>query len=179
MTYFSGDFSLLFAQAPTAPAAPAGPERVPVDIRTFFVNADRGLDWTIDGGDLASDHGLTSAVVISLFTDAPARNDDPLPLGQSDRRGWWGDAWPVSAGDVMGSRLWLLRASKQLPAALNLARHYAEEALAWLIADGAARRVEVEAFIARFEVMGLAVRIYRPDGQIMPFRFEMLWRGTQ
>jgi phage gp46-like protein len=98
-----------------------------------------------------------------------------LPAGQTDRRGWWADAFPAIAGDRFGSRLWLLRRSKQLQESLIVAREYAEEALAWLVEDGAASKVEVETFIARFEIMGMIVRIYRPDGSTAPFRFETLW----
>jgi phage gp46-like protein len=145
------------------------------DIATIYVDRAHGIDWRLDGGDLASDNGLTTAVVISLFTDARARDDDVLPLGQTDRRGWWGDAYPPAEGDRIGSRLWLLRASKQLQKALIEAREMAEEALAWMIADGVARKVEVETFIARFEVMGMLVRIIRPDGRALPIRFDLLW----
>jgi phage gp46-like protein len=56
-----------------------------------------------------------------------------------------------------------------------VAREYAEEALAWLVEDGAASKVEVETFIPRFEIMGMIVRIYRPDGSTAPYRFETLW----
>lgn len=66
-------------------------------------------------------------------------------------------------------------ASKQLQESLNEARQVAEEALAWLIKDGAARKVEVETFIAREEMMGMIVRIYRPDGTLTPYRFETPW----
>jgi phage gp46-like protein len=179
MDYFSSAFSSAFTQTPAPPPAPAGPGRVPGDIRTFFIDSNHGIGWTMDGNDLATDPGLTTAVVISLFTDAPARDDDPLPPGQTDRRGWWGDAWPVTAGDSLGSRLWLLRASKQLPQVLNQARRYAEEALAWLLEDGVARRVEVAAWIVRFEVMGLSVKIHRPDGAVVPFHCELLWQAME
>jgi phage gp46-like protein len=149
------------------------------DIRTVYVDIKHGIDWAMDAGDLATDEGLTTAVVISLFTDRCARDDDALPLGQTDRRGWWGDAYPVTEGDRIGSRLWLLRASKQLTQVLNQAREMAEEALAWMVEDGVAGRVEVEAFIPRFEVLGLIARIYRPDGTVVPIRFEMLWGAMQ
>ncbi|WP_153114626.1 phage GP46 family protein [Rhodocyclus tenuis] len=145
------------------------------DLRSVFVDMDRGADLALEQFALATDDGLETAVILSLFTDARAADDDTLPLGQSDRRGWWGDAYPPIAGDRIGSRLWLLRASKQLQASLTAAKEYAEQALAWLVADGAARRVEVETFVARDEVMGMIVRIHRPDGSVAPIRFETLW----
>lgn len=149
-----------------------------MDIRTIFIDMDRGADIALEQFALATDDGLETAVILSLFSDARANDDDTLPIGQSDRRGWWADAYPAADGDRFGSRLWLLRATKQLQQSLNQAQQYAEEALAWLVSDGAASRVEVAAFIARPEVMGLTVRIYRPDGTTTPIRFETLWNAT-
>ena len=145
------------------------------DLRTVFIDLDHVADLALDQFALAADDGLETAVILSLFSDARARDDDALPLGQTDRRGWWADAYPAADGDRFGSRLWLLRASKQLQQSLNEARDYAEEALAWLVEDGAASKVEVETFIPRDEVMGMIVRIYRPDGSLTPIRFETLW----
>lgn len=145
------------------------------DIRTVFIDMEHGADIALEQFALAADDGLETAVILSLFSDARARDDDVLPLGQTDRRGWWADAWPTVAGDRFGSRLWLLRASKQLQQSLNAARDFAEEALAWLVEDGVATRVEVETFIPRDEVLGMIVRIFRPDGTVTPIRFESLW----
>jgi len=148
------------------------------DLRSVFIDLEHGIDFAMAQFDLAMDDGLETAVILSLFTDARANADDALPLGQSDRRGWWADAYPAADGDRFGSRLWLLRASKQLQQSLNLAKEYAEEALAWLVADGVASRVEVDTFIPRDEVMGMTVRIYRPDDTVTPIRFETLWSAA-
>ncbi len=99
--------------------------------------------------DLEGDAGLLTAVIISLFTDARARDDDPLPDERvgvpSDRRGWWGDhvSAPAAGGaqarpQSLGSRLWLLWREKDLDVVVARAQAYAEEALAWLTAEGAA-----------------------------------------
>jgi phage gp46-like protein len=149
-----------------------------VDIRTVFIDMDRGADLALESFALAADDGLETAVILSLFSDARALDADPLPIGQTDRRGWWADAYPAADGDRFGSRLWLLRASKQLQQSLNDARLYAEESLAWLVEDVAARKVEVETFIPRDEIMGMVVRIYRPDGSVTPIRFETLWSAA-
>lgn len=148
------------------------------EIRTVFIDMKQVADLALEQFALATDDGLETAVILSLFSDARALDDDTLPLGQTDRRGWWADAYPPIDGDRFGSRLWLLRASKQLQASLNEAKQYAEEALAWLVTDGAARKVEVETFIPRDEIMGMIVRIYRPDGTTTPIRFETLWSAT-
>lgn len=148
------------------------------DLRTTFIDMGSGADLVLEQFALAADDGLETAVILSLFTDARALDDDVLPPGQTDRRGWWGDAWPAAEGDRFGSRLWLLRSSKQLQQSLNLAQEYAEEALAWLIKDGVASLVEVDAFIPRDEIMGMKVRIVRPDGTSTPIRFDILWKAT-
>lgn len=148
------------------------------DIRTVFIDFDRGADLALEQFALAADDGLETAVILSLFTDARASDDDPLPFGESDRRGWWADAFPSVDRDRIGSRLWLLRREKQTQDTLNRAREYAEEALAWLIADGVARSVEVESFIVRNGVLGLSVVIQRPDASIARFRYETLWNRS-
>lgn len=148
------------------------------DIRTVFIDFDHGADLALEQFALAADDGLETAVILSLFTDARASNDDPLPFGESDRRGWWADAFPSVDRDRIGSRLWLLRREKQTQDTLNRAREYAEEALAWLIADGVARSVEVESFIVRNGVLGLSVVIQRPDASIARFRYETLWNRS-
>jgi phage gp46-like protein len=145
------------------------------DLRSVFIDLEHGADYALDVLGLEVDDGLDTAIILSLFTDARANDDDALPLGQSDRRGWWGDAYPAVDGDRIGSRRWLLRASKQLQESLTIVKQYDEEALAWMVTDGVAQRVEVETFIVRDEVMGEIIRIYRPDGSVSSFRFEQLW----
>jgi phage gp46-like protein len=144
------------------------------DVRTFFIDFARGAEWLLDAPGLATDEGLDTAIILSLFTDARAKPDDATPA-PDDLRGWWGDAFADTAGERFGSRLWLLGRRKQLPAVLVEAKNYAEEALAWLIKDGIASRVDVEAFIPRDEVLGLAITITRPGGASVRYRFETLW----
>jgi phage gp46-like protein len=62
--------------------------------------ADLALTWDEQQGaadlalidnDLASDRGLETAVLLSLFTDRRAQPDDVPPSGDpADRRGWCG-----------------------------------------------------------------------------------------
>lgn len=144
------------------------------DVRTVFVSFERGAEWLLQPPGLAGDDGLDTAVILSLFTDARARAGDALPA-PDDVRGWWGDAFATRSGDRFGSRLWMLGRRKQLPEVLAEAKGYAEEALAWLIEDGVASSVSVEAFIPRDEMLGLAVTLTRPDGQPVRYRFEALW----
>lgn len=141
-------------------------------------DADLGIcDIALDGGLIATDDGLRTAVLISLFTDARARDDDPLPQPGSDRRGWWGDAEPRVAGDETGSRLWLLEREKIVPGVLARAREYAEAALAWLIEERIASAVEVEVEAIRPQTLAIGVTITRPTGPARQ-RFDFVWEAT-
>ncbi len=148
-----------------------------MDIKTAFISFDRGTDYALAALGLAEDDGLETAVILSLFTDRRAEDDDALP-SVDDRRGWWADAFPSVPGDLVGSRLWLLHREKQTPQTLTRAREYAEEALAWLVDDGLAARVDVSAEVVRAGVLGLTIEIQRANSPGVRYRFETFW-GSQ
>jgi phage gp46-like protein len=147
------------------------------DIKTFFLGFDQGADYAVDSLGLVEDEGLQTAVILSLFTDRRAEADDVIPDGTTDRRGWWADAYPAVDGDRIGSRLWLLSREKQLNSVVNKAREYAQEALAWMIEDGIAASVDIQASIVRTGVLGLTVAISQPNGAAANYRYEYLWRS--
>jgi phage gp46-like protein len=134
------------------------------DLRTLYSGFVEGADLALDGDALAENEGLETAVILSLFTDRRADPGDPLPDGETDPRGWWGDIEPLAPGYRLGSRLWLLSREKQLPEVLARAKLYAEEALAWLVESGEATRVAVEASAPRRGVLWLQVEIDRARG---------------
>lgn len=131
-------------------------------------------DLVLDGDDLATDERLDTAVILSLFTDARAEPGEIDP--GDDPRGWWGDTFASRDGDQLGSKLWLLRREKQLPAVLQRAKDYAEDALAWLLEDGIASAVTVNAEFTERGTLGLAVEIHRPNGGA-PFnrQYQYVW----
>jgi phage gp46-like protein len=126
---------------------------------------------TADPADLASP--LVRAVLVSLFTWRRALPDDDLP--GADRMGWWGDTWPTVRGDRIGSRLWLLSRSKLMNATPGLAVEYAREALQWLIDDGVAEAVNVEAERQGLDRLALGVVINRGAGDRVDIRFADVW----
>lgn len=143
---------------------------------------DQPLTVVIDGQTiplgLNADEPLVRAVVISLFTWRRANPDDDLPGDL--RQGWWGDSFPVVPNDKIGSRLWLLSRAKLLPSTVVRAREYAEEALAWLVTDGVAARVVVEAERHGIGTLALACRIYKSDGTPpLDVRFTDVWSFLQ
>lgn len=152
------------------------------DIALRFDTESWAADLAVAEGAIATDDGLATAVIISLFTDARARADDPIVDGE-DPRGWWGDAFNADPSDTTGSRLWQLGRAKATPATATRARDIVREALAWLTADGVASAVEVEtAAIAPTPArpsgaIAIGVTIQRPTGPARQ-RFDFLWDAT-
>ena len=123
-------------------------------------------DLSIGSTGLVQDDSLTTCVLVSLFTDRRARPDDPLPAGNGDyRRGWVGDALADRSDDRIGSRLWLLRREKQTEETRRRAEEYCREALAWLVSDGLASRIDVSAEWVRQGLLGVVIVIDRVDGE--------------
>ena len=79
------------------------------------------------------------------------------------------------AQDRYGSLLWLLAREKQIPSVLARAEGYAREALAWLIADGIASRVDVVASFPALGWLALEVAIHRPTAPPARYRFDLAW----
>ena len=139
---------------------------------------DQPLTIVIDGRTL--DLGLNSAqplvraVLISLFTWRRANRDDALPGDL--RMGWWGDSFAAAPNDRIGSRLWLLSRAKLTSETVALAKEYAEEALRWLVDDGVAARVEVQAERQGLQTLAMGCRIYKSDGSApLDVRFTDVW----
>lgn len=119
---------------------------------------------------------LATAIIISLFTDARAGDDDSLPYGSTERRGWLGEHYlrdgAASPADGWGNKLWLLYISKHVDSILELARFTAQESLQWLLRDGIASRVQV---VAQWVGEVLAVRpIIWQAGDASPI-YDVLW----
>jgi phage gp46-like protein len=142
-------------------------------------------DWLLDPPGLATDRDLETAVILSLFTDASAREDDVIPDLTDDRRGWWGN-WESPEVLELGSRLWLLSREKSTEETRRRAEEYAAEALAWLLQDDdprwprAAARVDVAAEYLEVgpvppATLALRVRIVRDDGTVYARGYAWAW----
>ena len=132
---------------------------------------DEGIaDLAVEAGDLATDDGLETAVMVSLFTDHRAGAEE-LPPEESDPRGWWGDL-ADGGTDRIGSKLWLLAREKQTAEVVARAEEYAREALQWLIDDGVARDVDVAAAIVAMGVLMIRVRVARPGGKSVQYVYN-------
>lgn len=136
-------------------------------------------DVAFTDSDFVTDDGMETAVLQSLFCDRPANPGDVLPNGTiaiGGEGGWWADSVPVVEGDHWGSRLWLLKRSKQTNDVLSRAQDYATEALQWFVDDGVAASVSaVATFFPQGSGYTLAITITRPDGTTATFRFNQTW----
>lgn len=145
-------------------------------------NADAfAADLGLRGGALGLDDGMRTAILISLFTDGRAPAGSELPEEGDDLRGWWGDDFaadesPPGSANAIGSTLWLLRRAKITPAVVQRAREAAQAALGWLLRDGVASAVSVEAE-AQGSRLVIGVTIDRPQGPGRQ-RWDFTWDAS-
>lgn len=122
------------------------------------------LTWATHTADIDYKNGneILTNIIASLFTDARANEDDILPSGGTDKRGWWGDSF---SDKKIGSKLWLLSREKQLSSVLKRAQEYAEESLQWMIKERLIKSVTVTATNPTNSVLLLTVRpiLYNSD----------------
>ena len=128
-------------------------------------------DWVVAAGDLQSGDDLATAVVISLFTDRVADPDDIIPDGTTDPRGWHGDdpAAPI------GSRLWLIYRGKRTQQTLTDAQSYAQEALQWLVDDGAVSAFDVYVEWQSPSTLAMRVTLFKNDGAQQTLAYAWVW----
>ena len=145
------------------------------DIAIVWDSEGLSADWQrLPEGDLVMGPPLPTLVFVSLFTDARAGDDDRLPPGETDRRGWWGEQLDDRP---LGSRLWLLRRARRLPETLRLAQDYCREALAWMIADGLAARITVTASWQGRDRIRASILLHRADGTARSVTADWAWQG--
>ena len=131
-------------------------------IDVALVPVDETLDLVLEGGDLRTEDGLTTAVLVSLFSDALAAADDELPDLGTDRRGWWAaEVLEEDRSAGFGSLLWLLERSKLRNETLVQAEAHARAALAWLVEEGIAERIEATASRLDGQTLFLEVHLFR------------------
>lgn len=129
------------------------------------------VDLQFGTGGLQAEVTLESAVILSLLTDRRALPDDRLPddsgrttLLPPDRRGWCGDALAEDDASLIGSRLWLISREKQTEETRRRAIFYAREALQWLVNDGHAVSMTVDAAWTERGRLEVSVILNLPDG---------------
>ncbi len=142
-------------------------------------------DFIFSDNDLETDDGLTTAIIISLYTDRRADDADVLPDENNiDKRGWWGDkVSPDVEGDEIGSKLWLLERAKTTSAdAVPTVERYVEESLQWMIDDEAVKSITVNGERLQLkdgtESVGFTIEVTKLDGTKSPFQFNLEWEES-
>ncbi|MCP4147917.1 MAG: hypothetical protein GY757_09210 [bacterium] len=119
---------------------------------------------------------LKTVVMIALFTNQRAENDDPLDYSD-EKRGWWGDEITnidenSQEKTIIGSRLWLLDRSKSTPEVLERAKIYIEEALEWLVSDNLVKSIKVNTSQDEYILLG-QIEIKLNNGENFEYDFEI------
>lgn len=144
--------------------------------------ADLALTWSgvsadlsmIDS-DLASDTGMVTAALLSLFLDRRCEDDDEPSSGDvDDRRGWWADQFLAVEGDKYGSRNWLLDRSVLSNENKRKAEEYDREALAWFIEDSVVESIDVVIETTSSNLFH-ALTFHRPGREPLSLRFAHVW----
>jgi len=142
------------------------------DITTLW-NAEQSVgDWVEASGDLQSGDDLETAILISLFTDRVAREDDEYD--GDNRRGWWGDQdqdYPI------GSRLWLLNRQKLTLSVANKAQDFAAEALKWLTDDGVVASITPVTQIVYPNRLNLFITYQKSGQNAVSKRYFWVWES--
>lgn len=140
---------------------------------------DIGLIWTDFGADIAVDETgilegseLKSAVIVSLFSDARAKQEQ-LPEGEVDRRGWW-----ASPNEQYGSLIWVLAREKVTKATAERAKDFCRQALQWLVDDGIATAIEVVAEIKPLYSLAIWIKIKRGANKAYDYLWEDIEQET-
>jgi phage gp46-like protein len=149
------------------------------DLALTWSNVTGDADVLLIDSDLASERGLMTGVVLSLFTHRRAEDDDKPPSGDArDRRGWWADQFADVEGDRFGSRLWLLDRSKRTNETVLRAKEYVREALAWMLEDKVVESIDVTIETTASALL-IAVGLQRPGKDPVSFRFAHTWDNLQ
>lgn len=147
----------------------------PFDIASF------SGDLVFENNDLNTEQGLETAVIISLFTDRRANDDDILPeVNSDDKRGWWADQTSNIEEDQIGSRLWLLNRAKTTEENIVRCKQFVRESLQWMIDDGVVIKMTVD--VERQgdpgnDRLAFAVDLFKQDGSKVSLRFDNKWEG--
>jgi len=128
-----------------------------------------GGQLTVLNGDFVRDTGLRTAVLISLLTDRIALLTDVLPDNTGQRRGWW-------ANPELGSRLWLLFRSSLTTDVPSKIEAFTLESLQWMIDEGVAQQVIVNAEVSAAFQISWVIQIIKPGNKDNSnFKFFFNW----
>jgi phage gp46-like protein len=148
-----------------------------MDAQLLWNNDDGCGDIAFVSGDFKRGKPIESAVFLSLFCDARAK-DYASVVDPDMQRGWWGDLLN-DAGHKLGSNIWQLERETLSTATLNMVKGYCELALKWMIDDQIVDRIEIDASLdstsPETTMVVLSIILYRGDATVADIRFKDFW----
>jgi phage gp46-like protein len=138
------------------------------DIKIIY-DKDGYFDIDIKNGDIQTDEDIETAVLISLFCDRRA-NDDEIDV--LDKRGWYGDLYSIQQNDKTGSKLWLLKREKLTALTIARIRNYSNEALAHLVEDKRVKDIDVNVEKLATEAVLLTVKVTLFTNEIKQYQYD-------
>lgn len=154
------------------------------DIALEFIQSQNQFDIVFDLAinDMKTDDSLVTMTLLSIFTDARASDDDPLPdSADNDRRGFWGEKFSDRVNDRVGSKLWLGSRDTAITKNAQKAEDYIKESLQWMLQEGVVVKIDVETGInkdvAESNRLHFKVTLYRRTQDAVVIEFDNLWEG--
>jgi phage gp46-like protein len=137
-----------------------------------FVNPTGG-ELVVDAATkrLVEGENLIAELFLSLYTDAPADEGDPVPDG-IERHWYWASAFDTNA--IRGSKLWILRYVRPVEDALVLAEQWTTDALQHLITRKLVQSISVrtEARGSRSKMILIEITVTLDERTRRTFRLE-------
>lgn len=131
-------------------------------------------DLAFEQGDFVLTNSLQNCVLISLACWSRDQDVREVANIKPDVGGWWGN----SLEDVeIGSQIWKLFRQKLNSQTAENAVESAKSALKWMIDDGVAKDVSVEAEI-KGKYLEMVVSIEKPDATGEEFRWQINWEES-
>lgn len=140
------------------------------DIGLFLDNEI--IEPKLINGDLAGDESLETAILISLFTDQRVR-DDELPVGETSKRGWWGDMYSPIEGFELGSKAWLYDREKITTSVMAQMETRFQASLQWLLDDGVATNVAVT--VSRVDTYKVQINVVVTEPSGSENKYSFFW----
>ncbi|MDD9158516.1 phage GP46 family protein [Aliivibrio sp. S4TY2] len=112
---------------------------------------------------LTSIDGLTHAALQSVLNHSTSTQNDRARMKNDERGGCWNEDY-VRA---IGSRDWTLAREKNTPQTLIRTQRFYDDALAWLVDEGHARSVQVNAVALTSTTIGREIIITTNDNELV------------
>lgn len=147
------------------------------DLRFVIQTNSTTADIEILNGDFRQANYLETAVLVSLFSNRRASDDELETYSRGSTKpelnaGLWIDTYRDAI--KYGSGFWLLYREKKTQETLSRFEEYSREALQWLIDDGVAKSVNASASFVG-DLLTLIVTITKENNEAFVATFDFVW----